>query len=95
MKLDNAITSCVDECFKNVHHMRPHSLHGASIIGKNGRVIVSGHNHIRNKCSCRNMRNIDANVHCSFHAEIDTIHRFFGKTIRGKKGRHCLQEVST
>lgn len=64
------ITKCLDMCYKSVS--RPaNKKHGAVLIGKNGRVLESGFNHYRNKCS-----SFQYGSPCSFHAEMDVLYRY-------------------
>jgi hypothetical protein len=96
MKIHNGLNACIQEChrFENLPQ-RPRCLHGASILGKKGRVITSGYNHLRNQCSQRNpCLPSGATFTCSFHAELDVLMRFFNKSkFKHKEGRKCLQDV--
>lgn len=98
MRIHNALTECIHRCSHQLS-TRPHSLHGAAIIGKKGRVIATGYNHHRTQCSRNNPRYFGAFIHCSFHAEMDAIFRFLGslprsKDIYSQKTRKKLRSIT-
>jgi deoxycytidylate deaminase len=90
MRIQNALTECIHQCSHQIEN-RPHSLHGAAIIGKKGRVIATGYNHHRNQCSRNNPRYFGAFIKCSFHAEMDAIFRFLGSLPKSKE--KCQQKT--
>lgn len=100
MRIQNALSECIHQCSHQLAS-RPHSLHGAAIVGKKGRVIATGYNHHRNRCSQNNPRNFGAFVQCSFHAEMDAIYRLLrslprtgSKDTRSKKNRKKLRSIT-
>lgn len=92
MKLDNAICACITKCKSSpITDFPCNSAHGASLIGKNGRVLVSGKNHHRTHCSYATMwkdsDRMNPKLSCSFHAEVEVIRQYSALLTRG--GRKC------
>ena len=64
------MTRCIEMCKKEVD--RPAGkYHGAVLLGKNGRILESGYNHYRTRCSA-----FRYGSPCSFHAEMDVLFRY-------------------
>jgi hypothetical protein len=91
MKLDNGICACISKCMTFPEELFPcNSIHGASLIGKNGRVLVSGRNHYRTHCSYASMwkdnnAKMNPKLSCSFHAEVEVIRQYSALMTRGTR----------